>query len=456
MAKIVIIGAGSGFGGRLSVDIMSRPALAGSTLCLCDIHPGRLKNVTAYVQRIIDKHNLPTKLESTVNRAEVFPGADFVVTSISQGGGAYYGEPYNSEILIPRKYGLDQSVADTTSVGAVFRFLRTGPVQQQILRDVERLAPDAIVLNHTNPMPMLMSLHSHLSLRSVGLCHGVQHTAGILAKFLGIPEEELRYKCVGVNHLAWFLEFKHGDADIYPMLDKKLSQTGGGPAVQRFLSREAVRIEIYRQFGAFPTESSKHDSEYLPYFRRTPELMEHYGLEARELFQELEEGKKRRREWENDGIEKGEGTDKGGELQISKEFTTGIMEAVLTDVPFRFNGNIMNTGLITNLPGDCCVEVPCYADSQGINPAYSGALPTQLAALNRSNISVHQLAVEAVLRRDKDAAYHACLVDPNAAALVSIPKIREMFEELWQANKEHLKWFDKSHTGPLPETCAQN
>ncbi len=444
MTKIVIIGAGSGFGGRLSVDIMSREVLQDATIGLCDIHPGRLKKVTAYVQRTIDRYDLPTKVVASTERKTLLPGADFVITSVSVGGGAYWGHPYKAEIEIPRKYGIDQSVADTVGVGGVFRFLRTGPVQQQFFRDMEILCPDAYVLNHTNPMAMLTWLHTMgTSMRNVGLCHSVQGTTQMLAGIIDVPYDGVSFTVAGINHQAWILEFMRGKDNLYPLI----WQAAEDPIV---FSGDTVRFEMLKHFGYFPTESTRHNSEYLPYFRQTAELRERFQLPSREVPDE----QYRVRAWMKDtGIE--EGMDAPvGELRRSREYTTGIMEAILTNEPFRFNGNVMNHGVISNLPYNCCVEVPCMTDARGVHPCYVGALPPQLAALNRSNIAVQELAVRAVLDRDREAAFHACALDPLTAAVLPLHKIREMFEELWEAEKDLLLWFDPTHTGPLPETCA--
>ena len=443
MTKIVIIGAGSGFGGRLSVDIMSRDVLRDATICLCDIHPGRLKRVTGYVQRTVDKYKLPTRIVATTNRKEALPDADFVITSVSVGGGAYYGHPYKAEIEIPNKYGISQSVADTIGVGGVFRFLRTGPVQHQFFRDMEELCPDAWVLNHTNPMAMLSWLHLvDSSMKYVGLCHSVQGTTEKLARIIDVLYEEVNYWVAGINHQAWVLEFMRGHEDLYPRIWEAMEDS-------EVIQGDTVRFEMMRHFGYFPTESTRHNSEYLPYFRRTSELMSQFGLETRGV----REIPFRVRAWMADtGIDEDDAP--VGELRLSKEFTTGIMEAILTNKPFSFNGNVLNTGLITNLPEGCCVEVPCLVDGRGIHPCYVGDLPPQLAALNRSNVNVIELAVRAVLDKDRDAAFHACAVDPLTASVVSLDKVRAMFEELWAAEEGLLKWFDPAYTGPLPEICA--
>ncbi|MBI5833540.1 MAG: alpha-glucosidase/alpha-galactosidase [Armatimonadetes bacterium] len=446
MAKIVIIGAGSGFGGRLSIDILSCEALRDAQICLCDLHEGRLEQVRAYVQRTIDRYNLPATVCASTDRRDLLPDADFVITSISVGGGAYYGFPYTAEVRIPQKYGIDQAVADTVSVGAVFRFLRTGPVQHQIVRDMEQLCPGAILLNHTNPMAMLSWLHcADSSIQYVGLCHGIQGTTQMLANWLGIPYKEISYSCAGINHLSWIMDFQHHGQDLYPRLFEFIDD----PEKRK---HEGCRLDIMKHFGRFCTESNHHDSEYLPYFRRTPELMAHYGFKAREVADEF----RGKREWMADGAGE-QGAEPVGELRRSGEYTSGIIEGVVTDTPYRFYGNVLNHGsLINNLPANCCVEVLTIADAGGIHAMHYGDLPPHLAALCRSNVAVQELAVKAVLERDKEAAFHACCLDPNAAAIVPLDGIREMFEELWTALDQGglLNWFDRTYTGALPETCA--
>lgn len=447
MLKIVIIGAGSHFGGRLSLDIMCREALRDSTIGLCDIHPGRLGRVKSYVKRAAGQYEVPTKVVASKDRKELLPDADFVITSVAVGGPAYGAFPHSVEMEIPRKYGVYQTVADTVGVGGVFRFLRTGPVHHQFIKDMEKLCPDAHVLNHTNPMAMLTWLHSVDSTMSfTGLCHSVQGTTAMLARRIDVPYSEVSYKVAGINHQAWVLELKKGKEDLYPMI----RELANDPEKVR---GEEVRFEMMRQFGYFPTESSRHNSEYLPYFQRTEELREHYSPpRARPAPRRQAAARPTRswREWVNDP-DAADDEIPIPEMRASQEFTTGIMEGIVTNKPFLFNGNVMNHGLIPNLPHDCCVEVPCIADGKGVTPCYVGDLPPQLAALNRSNIAVQELAVRAVLDRDREAAFHACALDPLTASVVPLPKIREMFDELWEAEKDLLSWFDPGHTGSVPE-----
>lgn len=448
MPKIVIIGAGSGFGSRLSVDILSREALRGATIALCDVHEERLSAVTRYVQRVIDAHQLPAQVVASTDRRELLPGADFVITSVSVGGPAYWGSPYDIEIHMPQKYGVDQAIGDTVGPGGVFRFLRTGPVQLEFCRDIERYCPAALLLNYTNPMAMLTWLHTTGSaVRNVGLCHSVQWTSWEITRFLKIPKsawlapEVLRHRgahpltgalacrVAGINHQAWFLDITHNGRDIYP----DLRAAARDPEVSK---KDAVRFEMLRQFGYFVTESTPHNSEYLPYFRRTPALRERFGLEGDKVVPDV--GKER--EWMQ---QTGGETPEVPKLEPSHEYAAGIIEAVLADAPYQFNGNVMNTGLIANLPQGCCVEVPCIANAQGVHPCHVGALPTVCAALNRSNVAVQELAVEAVLNKDREAAFHAVALDPLTAACCSLEQARAMFDEMWDAEmaKGLLGWF---------------
>jgi alpha-galactosidase len=432
MAKLVIIGAGSGFGSRLSVDFLSRgPLREGAVIGLCDINAESLQQVAAYVQRTIDAHGLEARVVASTDRNELLGGADFVVTSVSVGGGAYWGYPFAHEVNIPRKYGVDQSVADTIGPGGVFRFLRTAPVQLAFCKDMERRCPEALLLNHTNPMAMLTWLHSAGSaIRNVGLCHSVQGTSRQLAGYIGAPYEEVSYWVAGINHQAWFLEFRRNGRDAYPQLRKAMEDPD-------ILAKDPVRWEILRHFDYFVTESSHHMSEYVPYFRRTAELRERFGFQSREVRME----QPRKRAWMAEaGID---GQPPVGELKASHEFTTGIMEAVVTNQPYLFNGNVMNDGLVSNLPPGCCVEVPCLADRLGVHPCRVGELPGQLAAINRSNIAVQQLAVEAFFRRSRKAAFQAVALDPLTAAVLPLHAIREMFDEMWQAEKDLLAYFDE-------------
>lgn len=441
MTKIVLIGAGSQFGARLSVDIMATPSLVDSEICLCDLHEGRLAKVTAYVQRMIDAYKLPTKLSYSTDRTKLLPGADYVITSVAVGGGAYYGSPYREEIEIPRKYGIEQEVADTYSVGATFRFLRTAPVHMQICQDIKKYCPNALLLNHTNPMAALTMIHDYMGVKNVGICHGVQGTADMLSRLLGFDSvDKIAYNVMGINHLAWFMDLKKADGgeDLYPRLRERLGETDD-PDVAAFLERESVRCEIMKTFGYFPTESNRHDSEYLPYFRRTHEMIESYHLKPKPpVAMEMPF----KRAWADDGA----GDQKPGELKSSREYTISIINAIKTGEIFRFNGNVMNTeGVISNLPRELCVEVPCMADSFGVHPVAMGRLPAHLAGMNHACATPVILAVESIIERDPEKAFYAIATDMNAQSLLTIPQLRSMFNELWEAEGDLLEYYEKGY-----------
>lgn len=430
--KIVIIGAGSGFGGRLTMDILACPALSGSHIALCDLDAVKLKNTLHYLQTFIDHHRLPGKLSAAEDFRDLLEGADFVVSSVSVGGPSYWGEPFCSEVSIPRDYGVDQTWADTLGPGGVFRFLRTAPVQLEFCLEMEKRCPNAILLNYTNPMAMLTWLHSAGSkIQNTGLCHSVQGTTKKLARVAGVPYEEVSYRVAGINHQAWVLSLRHHDEDLYPRI-RAVADT------HEEFEKDRVRVELMKEIGYFTTESSEHNSEYFPYFRRTAETREQYKLRQRKLEKEWEPP----REWLKDSGVEDDGSAAVPPLIQSHEYTAGIIEARATNKPFVYWGNVMNNGAISNLPDNCCVEVPCLVDGEGIHPCHVGALPTQCAALNRTNINVQELAVEAVLSKSREAAFHAVALDPLTASVLTLPRIREMFDKMWAAEGKLLEYFD--------------
>src|SRR3569833_997301 len=413
MPKVVSIGAGSGVCGRLSIDILARERLRDATTALCDFEEGRLGAVADYVGRASEGHGLPGKCIASTDRRELLEGADCVVTAVSIGGPAYWGEPFASEIGIPRKYGIDQAVGDTSGPGGVFRFLRTAKEHLQFCKDMEDLCPEALMLNYTNPMAMLTWLHSvGSSIRNVGLCHSVQGTTQLLARGIGVPYEEVSYLVAVINHQAWGLKFHHQGQDAYPRIREAVEH-------EETFRKERVRGEMMQQFGYFVTESSPHNSEYLPYFRRTPELRVQYGLESREVPMELPPN--RVRAWQKDTGIDDDGNPVVPELKASHEYAAQIVEARVTNQPFVCNGNVMNSGAIENLPYDCCVEVPCVVVREGVHPCHVGKLPPQCAALNMTNIAVQELAVKAALERDREAAFHAVALDPLTASVLPLP-----------------------------------
>lgn len=424
--RIVMIGAGSAFGSRLSVDILSRQPLRDATICLCDIDADKLETVRKYVQKVIDSNNLPAKVETSTNREELLPGADAVVLSVAIGGPAYYDHPYDTELAIAEKHGICSTVADTVGIGGVFRTLRTAPEMLRMMDDINRLAPGCIVLNYTNPMAMLTWLFNDAAdngVQVVGLCHSVQGTAKKLAGYIGVDYDEINYWCAGINHMSWYMRFRRGDEDLYPLLRKAMND----PKTSK---EDEIRFEVMRYFDYFVTESSRHMCEYVPWYQHEQDRMKPYAEITRGV-------KANRHAYIKDMGIKAEDLD-SIELVRSHEYASAILEARLTNVPMSFNGNVMNDGLITNLPQGCCVEVPCLTDADGVHPCYVGDLPAQCAALCRTNVNVQEMAVKAVQQRSREAALQAVLLDPSVGAVCSLSRAKAMFDEMWEAEGELL------------------
>ena len=420
MPKIVLIGAGSGFGSRLAADILTFPALRDGVIALVDTDPEQLTTVKAIVDRMVTVSGAGAQVVATTDRREVLADADYVVMSIRVGG----EDAYLKNHRIPAKYGVDQTVADTLGPGGVFYFLGNGPAILDILWDMEELCPDALLIQHTNPMSMNCILANDASsIANVGLCHSVQGTATRLAGYIGAPPEEIRYWVAGINHMAWFLTLSWRGEDAYPLLWKAMDDP-------EIYERDKVRFEVMRYFGTFVTESTRHMSEYVPYFRRTPELIEQFEHPVEwhvDQFLEMRANRELRRQAQlEDGV--------SVPVERSHEYSVNIMNAMETNVPYAFNGSVRNTGLITNLPPDCAVEVPCLVDGTGVHPCYVGDLPPELAALNRSNIAVHELAVRALLTHDCELVYRAIQLDPLTMATVSLADTRKMVDELFDAH----------------------
>lgn len=427
--KVVIIGAGSAFGSRLSVDILSRECLQDSHIALCDIHEGRLEAVHSYVSKVVKGNGLSAELSADTDRRKVLANADYVIISVAVGGPAYYGRPYEDEINIPLKYGIFQTVGDSVGPGGIFRALRTAPALIDMTRDIEELAPGAMIINYTNPMAALTwILQKAYSGPVVGLCHSVQGTSKKLAGYLDIPYDEVGYRVAGINHMAWFLEFTHKGSDVYPRLREAMRD-------REIYSQDPVRFEVMKNFGYFVTESSRHMAEYLPYYQHRKDLLEAY-VEMRKSVKE-----KRENRYEEMGLKAK--SDENIELVRSHEYASGIIETGKTGGPMKFNGNVPNAGLISNLPQNCIVEVQCLVDGEGVHPCYAGALPPQCAALCRSNVSVQELMVKAALERDADAAYHALCLDPSTSANLHFDGIGKMFDELWEAEGELLSAYNR-------------
>ncbi len=439
MAKIVIIGAGSMvFSSRLTTDILCVPELTDGTITYVDIDREAVERIEAFAQQLVDQEGLPTSIEATTERRQALEGADYVVTTFRVGG----MEATSLDINIPLKYGIDQAVGDTVGPGGIFYGQCHIPLMVDICRDMEELCPDALLLNHSNPMAMLCwAVNEATSIRNVGLCHSVQGTSERLAQYMNIPYEELSYWVAGINHMAWFLRLKWNDEDAYPLLCQRLQEwdAAGGDEREnladhdrRSWARDTVRREIFRRFGYYVTESTHHMSEYAPYFRRTPELMETYALSRREERMKGRSGASRRARRMEEIARKARG-EEAIPMERSTEYSSRIIEACETNRMIRINGNVRNTGLITNLPPDCVVEVPCLVDALGIHPCHVGDLPPQLAGLNRTNINVQELAVKAALEGDREALFQAVALDPLTASTLFLDEIEKMMDEMFEA-----------------------
>ena len=437
MVKIVIIGAGSHvFSTNLITDFLSYPEFQDSTLSLVDIDKEALELTTAFTRKLIRQHGLKTNLEATTDRKAALEGADYVVVSIRVGG----LKANEFDLQIPAKYGVKQGVGDTIGPGGVFYGLRHIPVLLDICHDMEDLCPEAWLINYTNPMAMLCwAINDYARIKNVGLCHSVQGTAAELARYVGVPFDDVSYWVAGINHMAWFLEFKWRGEDAYPLLREKFKDPNvySGPDAH-WAGADIVRVEIFKAFGYFNTESSQHMSEYVPYFRKRTELLERFKLaSAADRIERAEQSRRKRDEEIRQLVE----SDEVIPLRRSREYCLSIIHSIETGIPTRINGNVENNGLIINLPEGCCVEVPCLVDKNGIHPCHVGRLPPQCAALNRTNINVQELGVLAAVEKDKTLAFQAVLMDPLTSAVLTIDETRSMVDEMFEAEAKYLKGY---------------
>ena len=436
MARIAFIGAGSmGFTRGLVRDILTFPLLKDATLVLMDINKERLEFARRACQSIVDRGNYPARIIATMDRREALKGADAVLCTILSGG----IDIWKHDILIPKKYGVDTNVGDTRSVSGVFRALRTIPVMVSIVKDMERLCPRAILLNYTNPMAMLCRAMQRKSfIQLTGLCHSVQGTAQMLAGWIGAKMDEITYVAAGINHQAWYVEFKRNGRDAYPAIRKAVER----PKVYK---EEIVRNEMFKALGYYVTESSGHNSEYNWWFRKRPDLIKKYCIDSTgwnpgkyayildEYTKAARTWKQRVKQWFAEGAP--------FPLERGHEYAASIINAYMGGEMFKFHGNVPNTGLIDNLPQGVCVEVPVLADKRGLNAIHVGALPPQCAALNNVSVAVEEMAVEAALTGDPALVYHAICYDPLSAAVLSLAEIKKMTAEMLKKNRAYLPQF---------------
>jgi alpha-galactosidase len=437
MPKIAFIGAGSyGFTRTLVRDIMTFPSLKGATLALMDVDDERLRFAVRSVQKILDAGKYPARMLATKDRKEALKGADAVLCTILSGG----VDIWRYDVEIPAKYGIDINVGDTRGPSGIFRALRTIPVMLDICRDMERYCPDALLLNYTNPMAMLCrAMQQKSSITLTGLCHSVQGTAEMLARWIGAPMDEITYVSAGINHQSWFIKYNWNGKDAIPLIRRVIERNS------KIRNSELVRNEMFLRLGYYVTESSGHNSEYNWWFRKRPDLIEKYcthgtnwnpGRHAFILKQYLAMKKGWRieaQQWLDDKAPL--------DLERGKEYAACIINAMLTGEPYRFNGNVPNTGLVTNLPEGTCVEVPVYADRNGLNAVHVGALPPQCAALTKLTVASEEMAVEAALTGDRQLAYQAIAYDPLTAAVLSLAEIEKMVKEMFRKSKDYLPQF---------------
>jgi alpha-galactosidase len=427
MPKIALVGAGSVvFARRFLQDVVGTPSLADSDIALMDVSEDRLDLIGAYARRLVSDMGTSATVDTTTDRLRALEGADYVITTIR------VGDDLAIDQGIPLEYGLDQSVADTIGPGGVFKALRTLPALLDICEDMERACPDALLLQYTNPMAMACwAIAEATDIQAVGLCHSVQYTTAQLAEYIGAPRESVSAWVAGINHMAWFLRFERDGEDAYPKLWEALEN-------DETFALDPVRFEVMRHFGFFVSESTRHMSEYVPYFRTKADRMEKFGLNA--ISTDLS-----RLETRNDAYVAAMRDEVTGETPLvaepSDEYASTIMNSIETGEPATINGNVPNFGLISSLAEGSCVEVPCLVDDLGLHPMAVGELPPQLAALCRSNMAVQELAVRAVLEGSRDAARHAVMLDPLTSATLSLDEIDSMFDEMWAAHGDQLSIY---------------
>jgi alpha-galactosidase len=432
MSRITFIGAGSTvFAKNVLGDCMFVPALNGFEFALHDIDETRLKDSEQMLLNLARKYNSTIKVKAYLDRKEALRGAKYVINAVQIGG---YEPSTVIDFDIPKKYGLRQTIADTIGIGGLFRSLRTIPVMLDFAKDIEEVCPDAWLLNYTNPMASLTgAMLRHTNVKTVGLCHSVQVCTDHLFKSLEMDPTGVEEKIAGINHMAWLLEVKKNGKDLYPEIKKRAKEK------QKTKHDDMVRFELMDKFGYYVTESSEHNAEYHPYFikSRYPELVDRFNIPLDEYPHRCVNQIER---WESMREEMVNNTQLTHER--SHEYGSYIIEAMETNVPFKFGGNVMNTGrLISNLPENACVEVPCVVDRSGIMPCYVGDLPEQLAALNRTNINTQLLTIEAAITLKKEHIYQAALLDPHTNSELSMDDTIAMCDELIEAHGDWLPTY---------------
>ena len=435
--KIAIIGAGSIiFCKTLMMDILNTPSLGHIEFSLMGPTIHKLEKMKVFFDEVITTNKLDSNVNITTSRRRALEGADFIIFMFQVGG----VEAFRFDYEIPRAFGVDQCIGDSMGPGGIFRALRTIPVLVDLAKDIKELSPNAYILNYVNPMAIVCwTLGTFGDLKYVGLCHGVQTTMDLIAGYLGEKKESIDFTCAGINHMAWFLKLEKNGVDLYPKFRKLFEKP-------EYYINEKVRGEVFRQFGYFMTESTGHLSEYLPWFRSSKRALETYcdmpdfGGESGAYYNYCKMiGEK----FATNNFLITESKELG---KRSNEYCSHIIEAIVTGKTFKFNGNVRNDGLISNLPFGACVEVPVFADKTGLHSTFVGKLPTQCAALNVTNVNVQGLVVKAGLCGDPDLVVNAISLDGLTSAVLTLNEIREMVTEMFKIQAEWLPQFKE-----LPE-----
>jgi alpha-galactosidase len=437
MTKIAFIGAGSlGFTRELVRDILTFPLLENATLALMDIDPERLEFARRSVEKIISLGKYPARVQATLDRVEALKDADVVLTTILAGG----TDVWRHDIEIPKKYGVDINVGDTRGPSGIFRFMRTLPALMDIVRDMEKVCPKATLLNYTNPMAMLCgAIQRQTFIPTTGLCHSVQGTAFMLSSWIDVDFEKVTFTCAGINHMAWYLDYKVDGVDAYPRIHKAIAED------KSIYDMEIVRNEMYLALGKYVTESSGHNSEYSWWFRKRQDLIEKYclpgtGWNPGEHAYILKEYQNNEATWKDQARE-WFASETPILLTRGEEYAAHIINALLGGALYKFNGNVPNTDLITNLPYGACVEVPVVVDKAGIHPLHVGALPPQCALMTQLSSGIEEMAITGTLTGDPTMIYRAIAHDPLTAAVLSLAEIKQMVQEMFEQNRDYLPQF---------------
>ncbi len=424
MTKIAFVGAGSVvFTQGLLADLFAFPELRDAHISLHDIDPERLATAEAAAKYIADTRGVAPMISAHADRRAALEGADFVINTVQVGMGAATRVDFD----IPARYGLRQTIADTLGIGGIFRALRTFPLLKALGEDIASVCPSAWLLNYTNPMAMnVQYLVEATGLTKVlGLCHSVYWTMRGLAGLVGVPFEEVSYRAAGVNHQAWVLEFTHNGSNLYERLDALIAED---PQLRR-----RVRIDMYRRLGYYPTETSEHSSEYVPWYLHHDSEVERLRLPIGEYLGIIAENVAA-----YDQTRDALATGRPLKVEGTMEYAPQVIHSLVTGAPRTVYGNVPNEGLITNLPGGA-VEVPCIVDGSGVRPQPAGDLPPQLAALNRAYLSTTDLVVRAAIEADPRHIRHAAMIDPATAATLTVDQIWQLCDDMVRAHAEFLQ-----------------